>query len=1426
MTNSEFLTHLRNLNVEIWADGELLHCNAPKGVLTPELWAELKDRKAEILAFLQEENGTVSPTMRLIESVSRKNDLPLSFAQRRLWFFDQLKPNSAVYNIPMAMKISGPLNIQALQKALDAIVSRHEVLRTTFAPVDGVPVQEIATTRSLELKIIDLSHVPADEREAEVQRPLIAETCRPFNLSVDLMLRGTLLKVEPTEYVLLIVLHHIASDGWSMEVLSRELAALYEAFSGGKPSPLAGLSVQYVDFSVWQRQWFQGKVLETQLSYWEKQLRGIPALQLPTDRPRPAIQTFRGKRQSLVLPNTLSDDLKSLSGNEGVTLFMTMLAAFQVLLYRYTGQEDIGVGSPIANRTRPEVEGLIGFFANTLVLRTDLSGKPSFRELLARVRKVALDAYENQDLPFETLVEKLNPDRDLSQSPFFQAMFVLQNSPISTIELSGLTVSFVHVDNATTKFDLTLLMVQAPDSLTASLEYNTDLFDAATIRRMLGHFEVLLGGIVANPDQRLSELPILTAAERQQILVEWNNTKRDYPNDECIHDLFEAQVERTPDTVAVVFEGEQLTYRELNCRANQLAHYLRKLGVSPDVLVGICVERSLEMIVGLLAILKAGGAYVPLDPAFPKERLAFKMKDAGLKLVVTQHRLAGELPKGQLQTICLDTDWGAVAKESRQNPCHHAAAQNRAYVIYTSGSTGKPKGVEITHDAVVNFLRSMREQPGLTDQDVLLAVTTVSFDIAGLELYLPLIVGARVVIVSREVAADGARLMKYITQAQATVMQATPATWRMLLSNDWQGGKQLRILCGGEALPGELADQLLERGASLWNLYGPTESTIWSTLYRVEAADSSTPIGRPIANTKVYVLDHHLGPVPIGVPGELHIGGAGLARGYLNRPELTAEKFIPNPFSDAPGERLYKTGDLARYLPDGNIELLSRIDYQVKIRGFRIELGEIEAALCQHPNIRETVVVAQEDVSGEKRLVGYVVPSQESAPTIRELRNFLQTTLPDYMVPSAIVFLDSLPLTPNGKIDRRALPPLDGSRDLISTFAEPRNDVERQLVRIWQEVLMVDRIGTRDNFFEIGGHSLLAARMFAKLERCLKVRVPLAMLFQTPTIEGLAAAIGEERVSEPWRSLVPIQPAGSRPPLFAVPGVGGNVLGLYDLARLLGPEQPFYGLQSRGLSGTEKPLTSIEEIAAAFLAEIREVQREGPYFLLGGCMGGIVAYEMAQQLHAAGKEVGLLVLVETPLPERTSEQQPRHLVRMFAALHLITGRLRLYIQTLARLRGRQRFEYLLERLKMLAQMAAQRDVFRGDRTEFYLQVVTQANVVAFQRYQPRVYPGHVILIRDEDRKVTSDEDPRLAWSRLAAGGLEIHHVPGDDSGLMLMEQNAAHLARQLITCLEECKRKSSRTQWDKLKSLSVISRLLVSVPDILAGLVDSAFSAG
>ena len=980
------------------------------------------------------------------------------------------------------------------------------------------------------MQIDDIIGTDQEHRDSEIQRLLHAEGSKPFDLKEAPLIRALLLSLSEQEHILLVTFHHSVSDGWSVGVFRKELATLYNALSQGQSANLPELPIQYADYAVWQRDWLQGEELERQLRYWKTQLADLTVLEQPTDKSRPKQLSYRGARQTIQLSAALTQSLKTLSQQQNVTLFMMLLSAFQVLLHRYSGQEDIVVGTAIAGRNRQELENLIGFFVNTLALRTDLSGTPNFVQLLSRVREVCLSAYAHQDIPFEKLVAELQVQRDMSRHPLFQVMLILQpSSALQDMQLSGLTINKLTVTNDTAKFDLALSLVEHPDGLTGVIEYSTDLFNAETITRLAGHFQTLLEAVVAHPETAIAELPLLTAPERHQLLVEWNATQTEYPKEKCIHHYFEEQVARTPDAIALVFEDQQLSYQGLNAKANQLAHYLQTLGVQPDTLVAICLDRSIDLVIGLLAILKAGGAYVPLDPTYPRERLAFMLDDSQISLLLTQKKFdsitnASELNHG-IQRVYLDSEWPTIF------PLHLGAtvnSENLAYVIYTSGSTGKPKGVQINHRSLLNFLMSMAQLLDIKKQDVLLAVTTLSFDIAGLEIYLPLICGAKIIIASRELAVDGSGLARILNQANTiTMMQATPATWRLLLEADWTGNPQLKILCGGEALNRDLAIHLQKKSKEVWNLYGPTETTIWSTVNRLSIDDHSAeviPIGHPIANTQLYILDKHLQLAPVGVTGELHIGGDGLARGYLNRPELTAEKFIKHPFSDDPHARLYKTGDLARYLPNGVVEFLGRIDHQVKIRGFRIELGEIESVLGQHPSINEVVVTVREDQPGDKRLVVYLTYLQHEPPNVSALRLFLKQKLPEYMVPSAFVLLDKFPLTPNGKIDRKALPAPDQTRpEYEQSYVPPRSPIEEMLVAIWQEVLNIEQIGIHDNFFELGGHSLLAVQLIVRINKQFQIEFPLYSLFEDANCCRVVGTIGNMLKQENTNAIAPIK---------------------------------------------------------------------------------------------------------------------------------------------------------------------------------------------------------------------------------------------------------------------------------------------------------------
>ena len=1048
----------------------------------------------------------------------------LSFAQSRWWFLDQLDPGNPVFNAARALRLSGPLDVELLTRSLSEVVRRHHTLRTRFLVGDGTPVQDILPSGPIHLPLVDLTTSPVAERHRRARDWTIREARKPFELTREPGYRAVLIRMGAEEHLLVQVFHHIVSDGWSMGILFRELTTVYAALAAGRPSPLPELQTTYADFAALQRQRLQGSVLEAELAYWRERLRGAQtALELLTDHPRPATQTHEGTRVSFSLPTDRVDALTRLSHQERVSLFMTLFAGFNALLWRHSGQTDLVVGIPTAGRTRVEIEQLIGCFANTLVLRTDITGNPTFHELLGRVRETALGAYAHQDLPFAKLVEELQPARNLGHNPLFQVLFNFRDFPPRSERVGGLNIEDTEVDLGVVMADLEIVFVRDAYGLTCRIVGNTRLFDPATLERFGRHYQEILEAVAEDPTRRLSAFAALTAGERQQVTVEWNDTSADWPTDRCVHHLFEAQAARTPDRVALVFGETRLTYRELDQCSNRLAHYLQRRGVGPALPVGLYFERSPSMVIGLLAVLKAGAAYLPLDPAHPKERLRFLLQDAAPAVVLTESSLLDNLPEVSAIVVCLEREQEAISREPDEKPVAGAAAEYPAYLIYTSGSTGQPKGVVVPHQALVNFLESMRRCPGLTADDVLVAVTTLSFDIAGLELLLPLTVGAKLVLASREVAADGQRLATLLARSDATVMQATPSTWRLLLEAGWKGSRKLRALCGGEILPGDLAAVLQQRCAAVWNLYGPTETTIWSTVHAITAplADAVTgsgsgsiPIGRPIANTQVHILDRSLELVPVGVPGELCIGGLGVACGYLNRPGLTAEKFVPDPFSTVPGARLYRTGDRARWRPDGILAFLGRLDHQVKILGHRIEPGEVETALAQHDDVQACAVVAQEDRPGEARLVGYVVTARERAPSIVELRAFLKERLPGYMVPGVFVVLDALPLTANGKLDRQALPLPSGTRSVLaSKYVPPRTPVEQELANLWTSLLKVDRVGLEDNFFELGGHSLLASQVIARARVAFGVELPLRTLFEEPTVAGLSLAIDQVRAA-------------------------------------------------------------------------------------------------------------------------------------------------------------------------------------------------------------------------------------------------------------------------------------------------------------------------
>lgn len=1073
----------------------------------------------------------------------------LSYAQQRLWFLDQLAPGNLFYNLPLAVILEGDLDIPALEASLNEIIRRHAVLRTNFKAEGGVPVQVIKPELKIHLEVVDISGINEAEKSEKAFRLAEQEARTPFDLAVDPLLRAQLIRLDHDRHVILLTMHHIVSDGWSMGVFMQELAKLYPSFLSAGGSPLVDLPLQYFDYSNWQRKWLQGEELERQLAYWKIQLANQPRLlQLPTDHPRPAVQSSRGATVNFTISSGLKEQLEKLSRLEGATLFMILLAAYQVLLSRYSGQSDISVGTAIANRNRADIESLIGFFVNTLVMRVDLSGNPNSKEIIKRVRETALGAYTHQDLPFEMLVEILQPARDMSHTPLFQVAFSLQNAPsgdalevLSSTAKSGLVFKPLAVTSGTAKFDLTMSMTDSKDGLLGALEYNLDLFNHETIEKMVGHFLLLLEGMVREPETPISHLPMLTDEEQKLMLIDWNASEMPTPIDRCAHELFEAHARQNTDAIAVVFDGVPLTYGHLDQKADELSNFLKTLSVGPDVLVGIATDRSPDMVIAILGVMKAGGAYLPLDPSYPSDRLAYMIQDSGIRVLITQSHLVDRLPVNQPadlvgntlpppELVCLDSDWSKItletqSKKSSNGDQKNATPDNLAYVIYTSGSTGRPKGTMLRHRGLSNLTEWQRQTFNLDQNSRILQFAPLSFDASVWETFMALANGATLVLARQEILASVSDLLNLLKTERITTATLPPTMLR-LISQEQASRQSLpslqTVISAGEACTPDLI-KIWASGRDFFNCYGPTETTVCASFYKCAVDEPDIPpIGKPVANTRLYVLDSNNQPQPVGVPGELYVSGISLAAGYLNQPRMTDEKFIANPFVNAIAtdqyvagyRRMYKTGDLVRYRSDGNVEFMGRIDQQVKVRGFRIELGEIESVLSNHPQIAEAVVMARDEGDGEQRLIAFFVPENPDIATmdVGELRTYLRELLPEYMLPSVIQPLEAFPLTPSGKVDRILLKGLSITErpDLKSTFVPPRTPTEERLVGISAELLHLEKVGVFDNFFELGGHSLLATQFASRIKDAFLVELPLRQFFEMPTVAGVAAYVDQE----------------------------------------------------------------------------------------------------------------------------------------------------------------------------------------------------------------------------------------------------------------------------------------------------------------------------
>ena len=1362
---------------------------------------------------LRTEQGSTAPP--LVPVAYPEAGPPLSLAQQRLWFVEQLEPGTTAYNMPLPLRIQGELDPRALEAALGAVIERHESLRTTFSSTEGEPVQVIAPPPVVHLPRVDLDDLPEAKRLEETRRLALLEAARPFDLITGPLVRFTLLRLAEDEHVVLLTMHHIISDGWSMNVLMREVIALYGAFRDGQPSPLPELPIQYADYATWQRQWLQGEVLEQQVEWWRRRLgTGSEVLDLPTDRPRPSTPNLEGGAQAFPLGNESTQALVALGRRHGATPFMTLLAVYQWVLARHAGASQVRVGTPVAGRNRVETEGLIGFFVNMLVLRMDFEATESFEELLTRVREVILETYTHQDLPFEKLVEELRPERSLARNPLVQVLFTVQDPGTAQDDTSDVGFGLEVLDTGEVPpaiFDMTLTLDQGASGMVATWGYKAALYDPSTVQRLVGHFQSVLRDAVEDPTRPLADLRMLTSGERHQLLREWNEhglvgtQDASREQDELLHQQIASWAREQPDTPALVFENHRLSYGELNRRATQLASYLAAHGVGPEVLVGISLDRSPEMFIALLAILKAGGAYLPLDPAYPPARVAYMIEDSGVRRVLSQESLRQGFPEG-LQVLCLDSQWPEVeaagAGEAASTPS--AEAHNLAYVIYTSGSTGRPKGVLISHQGLPNISRSLAHWLEVGVGSRVLQFSSLNFDASILEVLMGLSVGGTLVSAGRETLMPGPALADWLRREAITCTILPPSALAVLPPGDFPALSTLTV--GGEACSADVVSRWAP-GRRFFNFYGPTEATIWVSVAQCIPSGAPPTIGRPIFETDIHLLDRSLAPVPMGGAGQLLIASPNLSRGYLGQPRKTASSFLPNPFGEGVGERLYATGDLARYRPDGEIEFLGRVDQQVKVRGFRIETGEVEAALLTHPAVREAVVVQRRASTGGAPLVAHVVPEADATGddtlTVEALRAHLRESLPEPMVPAHFRLREQLPMTPNLKVDRRALAAeslAEVERAAEGTSLAPRNPLEQSLAKIWAELLEVDEVGVRDSFFDLGGHSLLAVRLMARIEQETGLDLPLSTLFQEPTVEGLAALVRRRETADGGASLVPIQPKGTRPPLFAVHPIGGGVFCYEALASILGEDRPLYGLQSQGLSGDEAPFTRMEDMAGYYISEMETVDPAGPYHLIGWSMGGLLVFEMARQLRARGREVALLALFDAQIPSEYDKVVADHQMSLLYSFALDFGlplaSLDLPWDVLLQWDESRQLQCILETAQEAE--AIPREI--GLRQVERLFRVFKFNARAIAHYVPGDYDGSMLFLKAEEElsqevQMGGGEEPtsRLGklkslmekskakleswvahpargWQRLAKGGVKAHTVPGNHMTILARPQ--------------------------------------------------------
>jgi amino acid adenylation domain-containing protein len=1318
------------------------------------------------------------------------DQFPLTEAQKEIWLAAQMGGEAALgYNESLKLEFHGTFDAGKFRNAVQQVIERHPVLLASFS-ADG-QWQRVNRATKVDVPVIDLSSKA--DRKRQLEKVIEEEVAGPFDLSTGPLVRVRIVRMAADHHEIIWTAHHIVCDGWSGGVVVGELAKIYSALATRTKAELE-VPESFREYAIST----QADSLETRAAtdFWSRQFATVPApLELPADRPRPAVRTAKAATLKRDIPEQLHLLLKKTAGQQRTTMVVLLMAALKTFLYRLTGQTDLVIGLGVAGQAITGKNCLVGHCVNLLPVRSQLDAEGSFAKNVAAVKKSVLDAYDHNQSTIGEILQKIKVPRSPSRPPLVEVIFNIDRDP-GAADFSGVSFSCERNPKRALHYDLFFNFVEGPRSLYVECDYNTDLFDPATMQRWLGHLETLLGSIAAAPTESIDKLPLLTDRERHQITVQWNDTATKYDDVENLQSWFEAQVERTPKALALIAGDRRLTYEELNRRANQLAHRLKAEGVGPNVLVGVCAERSVEMVVALYGTLKAGGAYMPLDPDYPSNRLALMLEDARPRVILTQQALAQRLPAHDIPVICVDSDWDKIALEPDTNLGNRSTRKDAAYVIYTSGSTGKPKGVVNVHEGIVNRLQWMQDAYRLTAADRVLQKTPYSFDVSVWEFFWPLVTGASLVMARPGGHKDPEYLAEVIAQESITTLHFVPSMLRVFLESVKlpKHSSIRQVFCSGEELSAELQRQFfLASDAELHNLYGPTEAAVDVTYWACRRDDrrSFVPIGRPIANMQIYILDKNLAPTPIGVPGELHIGGIGLAREYLNRPELTAERFIADAVSNRSGARLYKTGDLSRYLPEGEIQYLGRIDHQVKIRGFRIELGEIAAVLSRHAAVKQCVVMAREDKPGEKMLVAYFEAAGQAAPETSELREFLKKELPEYMVPATFVRMEHLPLSANGKVDLKALPaPEERGLPANGEFLAPRDSVEQVLAQLWAKILNVPRVGLNDNFFDLGGHSLLAVRIIVEIEKIYHRRLPLATLLQAPTVGALAEVLRKENWQPSWSSLVPLQPGGSKPPLFLIHSHGGNVLEYYPLANHLGKDQPVYALQARGLDGNIVRNQSLEEIAAAYLAEIRSLQPEGPYVLGGFCFGGLVALEAAQQLRRAGQKVSLVVMIQTTHPQASPFAKGSNTAHRL--WHRSTKRMDLERQNLLH-RGPKYFadrllrtwDVLLARTQIAFDKMSANGHGEKTRTSlaYNLEILGMEHDRAFEAYEPQPYLGDVLLFRVDKQLPGMRSDASLGWGAVVKGHLEIRELPGHQQNI-LTEPKVTRLAQELGERLE------------------------------------------